>query len=571
MAMDNVTRRGALGGMVGAAVATRVNSAEIKGLEAADMIEVKRIFIDIHLADAEAATQPGQFFKLIDTEAGVATIYRRKTDGSDMLYQELDAVALAAAEQGKGAALVGWRHSADLATRTVDSKLRELPVSIMDAESADPTGSSDSTAAIQSAYEKAQSTGRALYVPDGRFLCKRIIINNRVTYSRSEKVIKIYGPGTIINTNTESAMITSEKGVGGASGMLIFKDITFEESEGASALVDGDMVRRIIFDSVFFNRIGCCVYADEYLQSAYFSACIVRGGGAGRWFIDVNNLFDVRFLGNIIEHRGSFLRTRSATADPAANSLVINNNLIEGLVGKALQLGACYATSITDNYFEGNTVGDIDCGISTAFHKGLTIQGNSFQPHPNLLARSEYYPIIWGKVATGGVSSGGNSSTGNLHDTRGSAAMVDMTGDYAGGMLYSGYASPKTVGRTPEGYAEYSQGPSKCLAVSDRLMRLDPFSRGIAYQGGAYYGSEVSDEIAPVWHLLGTANPGLSPGNYANRKWGRGSYVWNVNPREAGEEGARYLVRGWSCIRAGQGGHATGTDRWVEDRGLTGG
>jgi len=571
MVKNNVSRRAALGGMMGAAITPHVAAAAQGAFDhAVDPTEIKRIFVDLTLAEAEAATAEGQFFKLVDSTSGIATIYRRNAKGSDRLYDEATAAALASAEPGKGASLVGWRRSTDLAARNVDAKLHDLPVSIMDAEGADPSGTSDSTAAIQAAYDNAQVTGRALYIPDGRFLCEKLLLNNTITYTRSEKMMKICGPGTIVNTNTSSPMITADPASSHGVGLFIFKDMTFEDAEGAFALIDGDRVRRTIFDGVFFNRVARGVYAAAYIQSIYFTGCTIRGSGIGRWFVDVNSLFNVRFSGNIIEHRGNFLRTRSTTADPAVNSLVIENNLIEGLSGKAIELGACYATNITNNYFEGNTGGDLDCGKSTAFHKGLTIKGNAFQPYGDLLANADYYPIIWGKAATGGLNSGGNSSTGNLHDNSGTASMIDMTGDHASGRLYRGYASSKAVDRAPTGYAEYNDGPSKYLAVSDRLLRLDPFNRGIAYQGGAGYGSEVDGEIAPVWHMLGTANPGLAPRNYGERKWARGSYVWNAMPSELGEPGKRYIVKGWLCITAGQGGHSNGTDRWVEDRGLTG-
>lgn len=96
MVKDGLTRRGALGGMVGAAAAPHVAAAQLAYDQVADMIEVQRIFIDLDLADAEAATTDGQFFKRVDSEAKTVTMYRREAVGSTELYSDATSAALAA-------------------------------------------------------------------------------------------------------------------------------------------------------------------------------------------------------------------------------------------------------------------------------------------------------------------------------------------------------------------------------------------------------------------------------------------------------------------------------------------
>lgn len=498
----------------------------------------------------------------VTTGAGIPEDDALVPAGDAVLRQDLS-------DPDNGAAMVGYRRSLTLAARKVSDRLSDQPISIADASGVDPSGVTDSTAGIQQAYDEAQATGRALYIPNGRYLCNELLLNNNAQAAHSgEKVVKIFGPGVIVNTNTVSPMIKKNPASPFTrSQLFLFKDVTFEDAPGgAFALVDGDSIIRTLFDGVHFYSVNRAIYAEGLLQTFYFTNCIIRRGAG--WFIDANNMYDVRMSSNIIEHRENVIRTRSTTADPAANGVVITNNLIEGLTGKAIELGACFGVSITNNYFEQNS-GYIDCSISTAFHKGLTITGNSIQTSPAQNADPDFYPIKWGKTATKGLTSGGNTSTGNLHDPAGATAYIHMDGDSALGKLYKDYENPTVIGRTPVGYAQFSDGPTRYYAWNNRLLMISPAVAGFGYQGGPY-GDEVNGEIAPVWHLFGTTNPGTTPATYGTRRWGRGSYVSNSTPSELGVEGSKYVIKGWVCVTAGQGGHNNGTDRWVADRGLTG-
>lgn len=108
MVKNNITRRAALGGMVGAAATPHVAAAQLARDQVVDMVDVQRIFVDLPLAEAEAATSEGQFFKLVDTASGLAEVRRRTASGSDLLYSEATSAALASPDPDKGAALVGY-------------------------------------------------------------------------------------------------------------------------------------------------------------------------------------------------------------------------------------------------------------------------------------------------------------------------------------------------------------------------------------------------------------------------------------------------------------------------------
>ncbi len=95
MVKRNVTRRAALGGIVGAAAVPSVAAAELARDRVSDIVEFQRIFVDLPLAEAEGATPNGAFFKRVDSSAGLAEVRQRTADGSDLLYNERTAAALA--------------------------------------------------------------------------------------------------------------------------------------------------------------------------------------------------------------------------------------------------------------------------------------------------------------------------------------------------------------------------------------------------------------------------------------------------------------------------------------------
>lgn len=115
MTKSSVTRRAALGGLAGTAVAPHVAaSARVNQVQALDMVDIQRIFIDLNIAEAEAATREGQLFKLLDSARGIATTHRRLASGSELIYAEATLSALASQEPEQGAALLGMVDGASV-------------------------------------------------------------------------------------------------------------------------------------------------------------------------------------------------------------------------------------------------------------------------------------------------------------------------------------------------------------------------------------------------------------------------------------------------------------------------
>lgn len=155
---SSITRRTALGGIMGAAAAPHVTNPQSARDPAADMNEVRRIFVDLPLSEAEAATLQGQLFKLVYSDSGIAQVRRRTATGSDKLYEEATTAALASPD---GAALVGQRAPyPNSVPRTMRDKSAET-VSVSDFGSV----ASDAGSAFAKAFAAAAEYGRSLYIP----------------------------------------------------------------------------------------------------------------------------------------------------------------------------------------------------------------------------------------------------------------------------------------------------------------------------------------------------------------------------------------------------------------------
>lgn len=154
---NNVTRRAALGGIVDAAAAPHVAAAQMARDQVVDMVEAQRIFVDLPLADAEGATNDGQFFKLVDSAEGIAEVRRRTATGSDLLYSEATTAALASV----GATMIGTRSPYSGAEVRFQSDTNAERVSVTDFGSV----ISDAAGAFAKAFAAAAEYGRSVCIP----------------------------------------------------------------------------------------------------------------------------------------------------------------------------------------------------------------------------------------------------------------------------------------------------------------------------------------------------------------------------------------------------------------------
>ena len=86
------------------------NAAELARDQAADLVDPANIFVDVSLGTAEAAVANGVTFKLVDSGTGLAQVRQRIPSGSDLLYNEATAAALAS---DSGLGLLGTPEGVD--------------------------------------------------------------------------------------------------------------------------------------------------------------------------------------------------------------------------------------------------------------------------------------------------------------------------------------------------------------------------------------------------------------------------------------------------------------------------
>lgn len=153
MTKDDVTRRAALSGMMGAAAAPYMATASQARDKMGDATSIKRIFIDLKLADAEAATKEGQIFQLVNSVAGTAAVYRRATVGSDKLYDEVTTRGLG---EPDGSAKVGYDGG------TVATRLNILSATMRPAMRGIFSSDSDQRAALLDFINEAAEGGKTI-------------------------------------------------------------------------------------------------------------------------------------------------------------------------------------------------------------------------------------------------------------------------------------------------------------------------------------------------------------------------------------------------------------------------
>lgn len=396
---------------------------------------------------------------------------------------------------------------------------------------------SDNAGAIGKAIAAAMRGGRTVMVPPGEFDFSRLDLGRNDAVQPTRLVLT--GPGTL--RSRERGLVISASG--GPFYDLVIDGPRFESRPGAgTALFDGDAFRRLVIaPGTQIEGFDHVLLARQYLQSVRMLGCIIRGGQGA--VVKAPQAFDCTFAHNIIEFVTDGI-VIDGKGDPAANTIRILNNVIEGIGGRAVVLGTCLASSVSGNYLENNAGGDILLNAGTAPHKGLRVQDNSIQLSPARRTGGEY-GIVWGRSTALPVRAGGNFCSGALHDTRGVTAIIDMTGDFSQGVLYTGYRAETVADRAPVGRSIYSDGLAQHFSWFDRFIALDPHAGEIRF--GGQHDSKVGNAAEPPVLCYGRVSPQAAPGAFERKRWAQGSMIFNA-AAAAGQP------IGWICVRAGEPG-----------------
>ncbi len=301
-------------------------------------------------------------------------------------------------------------------------------------------GETDDTAAIQKALDDLSDRGGVLFIPGGKYRITKTLRITGNSPSEIEKLdwIEIRGEG-------EPSRLVGD----GVDYILAARDLRRTEGKRAGKRIyaNGVQIRDISFtsrdrkahrsggiDATFFLRWSCrntrfLGLATGIYSSAIdpedqkkMSAWIIRiqdnlFQGCSDYGIKLGRIFDLVIENNIIEHGqgGIAVGQPGDGLNAAANTVRIENNVIEGLSGKTKPgiLASCWVGGrIEGNYFEANSGGDIVIAPEEGdgWTRGVTISANTFGITKEQRESGTYGPIRVSRVLDTIIT--GNFSTG---------------------------------------------------------------------------------------------------------------------------------------------------------------
>ena len=139
-----------------------------------------------------------------------------------------------------------------------------------------------------------------------------------------------------------------------ASQLIYFKNINLI-GDGSNFFMKGNKLLRIIISGCSFLKLNFCK-TDYYIQSIYFDNCNIRDI-KDCFLTATNGSYDLRFTNNLVERGDNFIDISGG--DLHKGQLWVDGNVIEGFSGYAIRYSDMSVMTITNNYFESNSLGDV--------------------------------------------------------------------------------------------------------------------------------------------------------------------------------------------------------------------
>ncbi len=310
--------------------------------------------------------------------------------------------------------------------RSMESRFRDT-VSVKDF-GAVCDGSTDDTAAVQLCVNFCLTFDppAVMGVPGPTKLTGPVKINRVVDASTANAffVTAGTGPGACFYATAGITMFDTDLTAGNnpSSQMVHFQNITFRSSAPSNPTyaLSGNGFLRVMFTGCVFHKMRCAV-ASWYLQTWYFQQCRAYGY-LGTFLVSTGGAYDVRLNQCWAEAGGGFL---SLTCDDVYSTdpvfgCSVTNSLIQSMTADAITADRCQSFSLDNVYFEGNTAADavFDTPRNLANNTPnsvIKITGCNFSPTPANYGDVAYYPIRWGRTASGFAAGNYVVNTTNLH------------------------------------------------------------------------------------------------------------------------------------------------------------
>lgn len=265
------------------------------------------------------------------------------------------------------------------------------------------------TQRVQQAIDYAIENGNSIRFSRMYDLTGGTITLNKPSSNR--EILYLLGVGGGIKKDDVGIVFTATSA---DMGDIVSSNMKYSSISGSNTVIwNCDKLIRIVSSNDSYVNVDTIVRANtRYVQSITFSNCTITGGTG--WAFEWHHSFDVTINNCKIEHRDSAIRNTSFANDPDNNTLRIIDNVIEGLSGKAMQLGSSFGVSIQGNYMEACLGGYGDLAQSTNFHNGLSITKNTVQQTPTQVSANTPAFDLKG-MGNYGVHSAGNTSTGVMY------------------------------------------------------------------------------------------------------------------------------------------------------------
>lgn len=432
-------------------------------------------------------------------------------------------------------------------------------------------GITDDSEAFQKAIDSLETTGGLVSVPSGEYrITKTLLVGgSHMSPTKPKDIIEIRGASAassrLLGDGVDyiiaaKAVYNSEKMRQPVFGLLLTQLTLTSFTRGTGLEVGGlnaSFMLRWSSRGCVFLALKTGIYSlsrkemtnetpDSLavyiirIQNNIFYAC-------GDYAIKLGRIFDLVIENNEIEHGvgGIAVGWPGDGFDAAANTIRIENNIIEGLgPGEPAIKGSCWiGVRIVGNYFEANQGGDIELVPidGDGWVRSMTISGNTFQPTPAQLA-GEYGPIKLTKAIDTVIY--GNFTTGKnlLHPESGSLGKgVNIASNTLNNPIAIGDIKGASAGNASDYIGKLSRGS---VLDAERFSVTSPVaSVGIHSLFGFQY--------TPTGEQTRSISYGSDPPTGRDVEHAPGDVVLSLSPKEAGSS---KLAIGWICIEAGKPG-----------------
>ncbi len=290
-------------------------------------------------------------------------------------------------------------------------------------------GETDDTKAIQSAIDSLRETGGEVFFPVGKYrITKSILLfgkhhykgNNWITLRGVGGGSVLMGDGVrfILAADTKANKVQQINGVR-VDGLTF---TSFNPKKRCGGIDASYFLRWWCYNCNFYILTTGIFATDKGIDGKKICCFIIRihnnlFASCNDWAIKMARVFDLVITNNVIENcaGGIAIGYPGDNYDASANTIRIEDNVIEGIVHRPAILGSCWVGArIAGNYFEANYAGDILITPKgkDGWTRGLVIESNTFQPTSGQLKSGKYGPIKLTKTMTALIT--GNFTTGGI-------------------------------------------------------------------------------------------------------------------------------------------------------------